>query len=150
MLDGVCWQALVSSGHAGGMSHRTDWRCDLISGWAYLRAQIPQVFMRPLLGAAHVILSELSQFPDIVDFCETMANSGKTVIVAALDGTFQRKVKMSDPGLAEGPEGGDSIQGLPRSRCVQNKSYWLVGALNWPGGREQEGAALKKSGISKV
>uniref|UniRef100_A0A8C5KIN1 Thymidine kinase n=1 Tax=Jaculus jaculus TaxID=51337 RepID=A0A8C5KIN1_JACJA len=31
------------------------------------------------------------QFPDIVDFCEAMANAGKTVIVAALDGTFQRK-----------------------------------------------------------
>lgn len=31
-------------------------------------------------------------FPDIVDFCEEMANAGKTVIVAALDGTFQRKV----------------------------------------------------------
>ncbi|OWK14316.1 TK1, partial [Cervus elaphus hippelaphus] len=30
-------------------------------------------------------------FPDIVEFCENMANSGKTVIVAALDGTFQRK-----------------------------------------------------------
>lgn len=33
------------------------------------------------------------QFPDIVDFCEEMANDGKTVIVAALDGTFQRKVR---------------------------------------------------------
>ncbi|XP_045346923.1 thymidine kinase, cytosolic isoform X1 [Leopardus geoffroyi] len=32
-----------------------------------------------------------SQFPDIVEFSETMANAGKTVIVAALDGTFQRK-----------------------------------------------------------
>jgi hypothetical protein len=30
-------------------------------------------------------------FPDIVPFCEKMANIGKTVIVAALDGTFQRK-----------------------------------------------------------
>ncbi|XP_070937830.1 thymidine kinase, cytosolic isoform X1 [Macaca nemestrina] len=30
-------------------------------------------------------------FPDIVEFCEAMANAGKTVIVAALDGTFQRK-----------------------------------------------------------
>ncbi|XP_069809005.1 thymidine kinase, cytosolic isoform X2 [Dendropsophus ebraccatus] len=30
-------------------------------------------------------------FPDVVDFCEDMANRGKTVIVAALDGTFQRK-----------------------------------------------------------
>ena len=31
------------------------------------------------------------QFPDIVEFCEDMANDGKTVIVAALDGTFQRE-----------------------------------------------------------
>lgn len=30
-------------------------------------------------------------FPDVVEFCEDMANSGKTVIVAALDGTFQRQ-----------------------------------------------------------
>ena len=32
-------------------------------------------------------------FPDIVPFCEEMANAGKLVIVAALDGTFQRKVR---------------------------------------------------------
>lgn len=30
-------------------------------------------------------------FPDLSVFCEDMANRGKTVIVAALDGTFQRK-----------------------------------------------------------
>lgn len=30
-------------------------------------------------------------FPDIVEFCEAMANAGKIVIVAGLDGTFQRK-----------------------------------------------------------
>ena len=30
-------------------------------------------------------------FPDIVGFCEEMANEGKTVVVAALDGTFERK-----------------------------------------------------------
>eukprot|EP00048_Salpingoeca_helianthica_P017586 m.238016 g.238016 ORF g.238016 m.238016 type:complete len:215 (-) comp21530_c0_seq1:292-936(-) len=30
-------------------------------------------------------------FPDVVPFCETLANAGKSVIVAALDGTFQRK-----------------------------------------------------------
>ena len=30
-------------------------------------------------------------FPDIVGYCERVANLGKTVIVAALDGTFQRK-----------------------------------------------------------
>jgi len=30
-------------------------------------------------------------FPDIVEFSEEMANKGKTVVIAALDGTFQRK-----------------------------------------------------------
>ncbi|XP_046854787.1 thymidine kinase, cytosolic-like isoform X2 [Xenia sp. Carnegie-2017] len=30
-------------------------------------------------------------FPDIAEFCEELANKGKTVIVAALDGTFQRQ-----------------------------------------------------------
>ena len=30
-------------------------------------------------------------FPDLVEFCESMANTGKAVMVAALDGTFQRK-----------------------------------------------------------
>ncbi|KAL5017868.1 hypothetical protein ScPMuIL_003590 [Solemya velum] len=30
-------------------------------------------------------------FPDIVSFCDKMADMGKVVIVAALDGTFQRK-----------------------------------------------------------
>ena len=30
-------------------------------------------------------------FPDIIEFAETMADAGKTVIVAALDGTYQRK-----------------------------------------------------------
>ncbi|KXJ29246.1 Thymidine kinase, cytosolic [Exaiptasia diaphana] len=30
-------------------------------------------------------------FPDVVDFAEEMASEGKTVIIAALDGTFQRQ-----------------------------------------------------------
>ncbi len=30
-------------------------------------------------------------FPDIVTFCDTLANQGKIVIVAALDGTFQKE-----------------------------------------------------------
>ncbi|XP_071442268.1 thymidine kinase, cytosolic-like isoform X2 [Hetaerina americana] len=30
-------------------------------------------------------------FPDVVPFCEKMANLGKIVVVAALDGTYQRK-----------------------------------------------------------
>ncbi|KAM3660473.1 thymidine kinase, cytosolic isoform 1-T1 [Ammospiza maritima maritima] len=43
------------------------------------------------LGAAVIGIDEGQFFPDIVEFCEKMANIGKTVIVAALDGTFQRK-----------------------------------------------------------
>ena len=30
-------------------------------------------------------------FADLVGWCESMANKGKIVLVAALDGTFQRK-----------------------------------------------------------
>ncbi|XP_008945219.1 PREDICTED: thymidine kinase, cytosolic, partial [Merops nubicus] len=43
------------------------------------------------LGSAVIGIDEGQFFPDIVEFCATMANAGKTVIVAALDGTFQRK-----------------------------------------------------------
>merc|ERR1719447_33606 len=30
-------------------------------------------------------------FPDIVEFCENLANNGKIVVVAGLDGTYQRR-----------------------------------------------------------
>ncbi|GAB1297115.1 Thymidine kinase, cytosolic [Apodemus speciosus] len=43
------------------------------------------------VNVAVIGIDEGQFFPDIVDFCEKMANQGKTVIVAALDGTFQRK-----------------------------------------------------------
>ncbi|XP_034362226.1 thymidine kinase, cytosolic [Arvicanthis niloticus] len=43
------------------------------------------------LNVSVIGIDEGQFFPDIVDFCEMMANAGKTVIVAALDGTFQRK-----------------------------------------------------------
>eukprot|EP01051_Picozoa_sp_SAG22_P005483 SAG22_NODE_327_length_12278_cov_10.550209_4_plen_414_part_00 len=36
-------------------------------------------------------IDEASFLPDIVEFCEAQANRGKTVIVASLDGTFQRQ-----------------------------------------------------------
>ena len=42
------------------------------------------------------------QFPDAVSFAETMANEGKVVIVAALDGTFQRKVCIVISSLLKG------------------------------------------------
>ena len=35
------------------------------------------------------------QFPDVVEFSEEMASLGKTVIIAALDGTFQRRVSLA-------------------------------------------------------
>ncbi|XP_029290771.1 thymidine kinase, cytosolic [Cottoperca gobio] len=48
--------------------------------------------LRPLALQACVIgIDEGQFFPDTVEFCEEMANLGKTIIVAALDGTFQRK-----------------------------------------------------------
>ncbi|XP_074081149.1 thymidine kinase, cytosolic isoform X1 [Macrotis lagotis] len=43
------------------------------------------------LAVTVIGIDEGQFFPDIVEFSETMANAGKTVIVAALDGTFQRK-----------------------------------------------------------
>ncbi|XP_036391492.1 thymidine kinase, cytosolic [Megalops cyprinoides] len=43
------------------------------------------------LDASVIGIDEGQFFPDTVEFCEEMANRGKTVIVAALDGTFQRK-----------------------------------------------------------
>ncbi|XP_076157666.1 thymidine kinase, cytosolic [Alosa pseudoharengus] len=48
--------------------------------------------VRSLAMRACVIgIDEGQFFPDTVEFCEEMANHGKIVIVAALDGTFQRK-----------------------------------------------------------
>lgn len=38
-----------------------------------------------------VAIDEGQFYPDIVDFCEELANNGTIVMVAALDGTFQRK-----------------------------------------------------------
>ncbi|XP_040001402.1 thymidine kinase, cytosolic [Xiphias gladius] len=43
------------------------------------------------LKACVIGIDEGQFFPDTVQFCEEMANLGKTIIVAALDGTFQRK-----------------------------------------------------------
>ncbi|QCO69502.1 recombinant pox virus thymidine kinase [Myxoma virus] len=45
-----------------------------------------------LVKYANVIgIDEGQFFPNIATFCENMANEGKIIIVAALDGTFQRK-----------------------------------------------------------
>lgn len=45
-----------------------------------------------IINSVLIAVTSLSeQFPDIVEFCENMANSGKVVVVAALDGTYQRQ-----------------------------------------------------------
>uniref|UniRef100_A0A8C5EDH3 Thymidine kinase n=1 Tax=Gouania willdenowi TaxID=441366 RepID=A0A8C5EDH3_GOUWI len=46
---------------------------------------------RLALDASVIGIDEGQFFPDTVEFCEEMANLGKIIIVAALDGTFQRK-----------------------------------------------------------
>ncbi|XP_053552593.1 thymidine kinase, cytosolic [Bombina bombina] len=51
-----------------------------------LKDIIPDAMACSVIG-----IDEGQFFPDIVEFCEDMANKGKTVIVAALDGTFQRQ-----------------------------------------------------------
>lgn len=44
-----------------------------------------------LVGVDVVGIDEGSFYPDIVSFCEEQANAGRDVIVASLDGDFQRK-----------------------------------------------------------
>ena len=51
-------------------------------------ADVPQAS----LDSADVIgIDEGSFFPDLLEFCDAQANAGKEVIVASLDGDFQRK-----------------------------------------------------------
>lgn len=51
-----------------------------------------------LYPTPHIPFSFAGQFfPDIVSFCEEMANAGKIVFVSALDGTFERKVSVVAP-----------------------------------------------------
>ena len=44
-----------------------------------------------LLKEHYAHIADRPFFPDIVEFAESMADAGKTVVVAALDGTYQRK-----------------------------------------------------------
>ncbi|XP_040496056.1 thymidine kinase, cytosolic isoform X2 [Ursus maritimus] len=67
----------------------------MFSGKRNTMEALPACLLRDVaqeaLGVAVIGIDEGQFFPDIVEFSETMANAGKTVIVAALDGTFQRK-----------------------------------------------------------
>ena len=56
------------------------------------------------------------QFPDVVEFSEKMAEMGRTVIVAALDSTYQREVCISFVSLII-----HLILYLYESRCKKEK-----------------------------
>merc|ERR1712038_1264122 len=60
-----------------------------------LEASVSTDCLMPLLERAKrydvVGVDEGQFFPDVVEFCERLADSGTVVIVAALDGTFQRQ-----------------------------------------------------------
>jgi thymidine kinase len=52
----------------------------------HLRDALEEAFEAQVIG-----IDEGQFFPAIVEFCELLASRGKIVIVAALDGTFERK-----------------------------------------------------------
>ena len=60
-----------------------------------MRTAIPCCELLPCLSICRqyevIGVDEGQFFPDVVEFAESLANSGKTVIVAALDGDFRRK-----------------------------------------------------------
>ncbi|KYO27386.1 thymidine kinase, cytosolic [Alligator mississippiensis] len=74
------------------------------------------------LGSAVIGIDEGQFFPDIVEFCEAMANAGKTVIVAALDGTFQRKAFGSILNLVPLAESVVKLNAVCME-CYQEASY---------------------------
>lgn len=62
---------------------------DLITWKACPCISLKSVVIDPCIDV--IGIDEGQFFDDIADFCEKMANTGKIVIVAALDGTFERK-----------------------------------------------------------
>nr|XP_005989143.1 PREDICTED: thymidine kinase, cytosolic isoform X2 [Latimeria chalumnae] len=69
-------------------------------------------------------------FPDIVEFCEDMANRGKAVIVAALDGTFQRKVEVIG--------GAEKYHAVCRVCHLRKPEMQTEDKENWPIARKDE------------
>jgi thymidine kinase len=86
---------------------------------------------------ANVIgIDEGQFFPDLLDFCDLQANSGKVVIVAGLDGTFQRKAFNSVCDLIPMAEVVDKLNAICTfcgktayfsKRIVNNTEIELVG-----------------------
>jgi thymidine kinase len=55
-------------------------------------SRLQDIWDEPAVARASVVAIDEGQFfPDVVTACERWANAGKVVIVAALDGTFQRR-----------------------------------------------------------
>ena len=61
-------------------------------------------------------------FNDVVVWCETMANKGKIVLVAALDGTFQRKPFCNILSLVPLSEAVTKLSAVCMS-CFQDASF---------------------------
>uniref|UniRef100_A0A8C0BV75 Thymidine kinase n=1 Tax=Buteo japonicus TaxID=224669 RepID=A0A8C0BV75_9AVES len=74
------------------------------------------------LASAVIGIDEGQFFPDVVEFCEMMANAGKTIIVAALDGTFQRKAFGSILNLVPLAESVVKLNAVCME-CYQEASY---------------------------
>ena len=86
-----------------------------------------------------VAVDEGQFFPDVAEFCERLANQGKTVLVAALDGTFERKLFDSMVPLIPLAEHivkltavcmGCHKEGAFSKRLVESKSVELIGGAD--------------------
>ncbi len=91
-----------------------------------------------LVKSSNVIgIDEGQFFPDIVDFCDRNANDGKIIIVAALDGTFQRKpfgevlnlVPLSDSVIKLNSVCMDCYRSAPYTkRLIKNNKIEIIGS----------------------
>lgn len=57
----------------------------------FVQASFDTLTLNNLMEYDVIAIDEGQFFPDIVESCEFLANKGKIIIVAALDGTFHRK-----------------------------------------------------------
>jgi thymidine kinase len=79
------------------IKYAADVRYDALSACTHDQSKMTAVAVSRLRDVADVDaydvigIDEAQFFDDLVEFCEELANRDKVVIVAALDGTFQRK-----------------------------------------------------------
>lgn len=66
-----------------------------------------------------------------MEFCEWMANAGKTVIVAALDGTFQRKVSCLIQAWQWVLEGGGDLEHGTIHKMSPEVGMFRIEAVAW-------------------